>query len=70
MGTGGVISPARYQVLEVMDLPNAVQDELCNDCPSNDSARIVNPKYYPLLKRWLEDNEYDANTAYIAWWSW
>ena len=65
-----VIHSAKYDILEMMDLPSDVQDESCDDCPANDSGCIINPEYRPLLKQWLENNGHDATVCYIGWWSW
>lgn len=64
------VGDAAYQVINMAELPEDVYDESCNDCPSNDSARIINPNYKPKLKQWLSDNGYNSETCYIAWWSW
>jgi hypothetical protein len=62
-----IISDFKYQRLEVMDLPEEVQEEL--ECPGNDLGQIVNPTYHPKLKQWLEENGCEVK-CYIAWWSW
>lgn len=66
----GIVGPAKYQVIKMDDLPSEVRDESCNDCPGNDSAKIINPTYHPKLAAWLTENGYDATACYIAWWSW
>jgi hypothetical protein len=64
------VHPAKYQILEVMKLPIEVVDELCDECASNDSGKIVNPEYYPELKKWLVANGHSDTDCYIGWWSW
>lgn len=63
------VHESRYLILEAAGLPDDVADEICNDCPANDTGRIVNPQYHPKLKRWLEENGL-AVQCYIVWWSW
>ena len=65
-----VIHEAKYKVLEVMDLPYEIRDELCNDCPCNDSGRIIYTENYPLLINWLRENGHSVEKCYIGWWSW
>lgn len=60
-----IIHDAKYQILEIMDLPEECQPE----CPGNDTGQIVNPEYHPKLKQWLIDNNYPVK-PYIGWWSW
>lgn len=62
-----VIHPSRYEILEVMDLPDEVQEEL--ECPGNDTYKIVNPEYHPKLSKWLTDNGYEVK-CYLGRWSW
>lgn len=65
-----VIGNSPYRILEVMNLPEEVQDELSDKCPSNDSGKIINPKYCPKLKEWLTANGFDNTERFIGWWSW
>ncbi len=64
-----IIHDSQYQILEISDLPEDIQDELSERCTGNDSGKIINPDYYPLLRKWLVDNGHKT-TCYIGWWSW
>jgi hypothetical protein len=66
----GCIGKCPYQILEVMNLPQNIQDHLLDDCPGNGTGRIINPEYKPLLKQWLKDNGYNDEECFLAWWSW
>lgn len=65
---GEILGVAAYKVIDMAQLPPSVSDAI--DCPGNDVANIINPKYNPTLKQWLQDNGHDTETCYIAWWSW
>lgn len=66
-----VIGNSPYRILEVLHLPEDIQEELSNQCDRNDSGVIVNPEYHPKLKAWLKDNNNGNDTeCFIAWWSW
>jgi hypothetical protein len=65
---GKVVGPSKYQVIDIMQLPDSVSDAL--ECPGNDKAEIINPEFHPLLRTWLAENGHDTETCYIAWWSW
>jgi len=58
------------RIVRVIDLPDEVQEELQEDCPGNDTGRLINPEYNPIFKAWLEENGHDATRSYIGWWSW
>lgn len=60
---------ANYEQIDVMNLSDEIQDELCNSCPGNDAGRIVNPIYHPLFKAWLIANNKEVK-PYLCWWSW
>ena len=62
------VHPAKYLVLEMMDLPEEVQTEV--DCPGNDVGMIINPEYHPLIRAWLSGHGYSNTDCYIGWWSW
>jgi len=65
-----VIGNSPYRILEVMHLPDDIQEELQNRCLGNDSGVIINPDYHPKLKAWLKTNEHNDTECFIAWWSW
>ena len=59
----------KYGIIADKHLPESVRDEICNDCPSNDSGVIVNPAYRSLFKAWLESQGMTTE-CYIVWFSW
>lgn len=63
------ISKMGYDKVEVLDLPENVQDELCDMCPGNPAGTIINPDYHPLFRQWLIDNGHEVK-CYFGWWSW
>ena len=56
-------------IIQYKYLPPDVRDELCDDCPGNDTGSICNPHYRPKFKAWLE-KENMPEAPYIIWWSW
>ena len=58
-----------YDQLDIIDLPEDIQNELCDQCPGNPAGTIVNPIYHPKLRQWLIDNNKEIK-PYFAWWSW
>ena len=60
---------SNYGIIYHGNLPSSIKDEICDNCPGNDSGRIINPKCYPLLKEWLQENDMPVE-PYIIWWSW
>ena len=60
----------KYPILCDRKLPDEVRDEVCNDCPGNDSGKLFNPEYNPKLKAWLESVGLDSTQCYIIWFSW
>jgi hypothetical protein len=69
-GKKEIIGNCPYRILEIIRLPESIQDELSDSCKGNDTGRIINPEYYPELKKWLSDNGYDSTECFIGWWSW
>ena len=67
---GIIVGKAEYDVIDMLKLPGDVQEESIDECPANDSARLINPELNPKLKKWLGDNGYDPNKCYIAYWFW
>lgn len=67
---GKTVGAAAYKVINIIDLPDDVQDELSACEASNDTGKIVNPKYYPKLRKWLKAHGHSDTDIYIGWWSW
>lgn len=59
----------KYGIIQDRYLPDAVRDELCNDCPGNDCGVIINPEYRPLFAEWLKSEDMPID-CYIIWFSW
>lgn len=59
-----------YSIIRSACLPDDVSDELANDCPTNDSGRIINPAYRPKFMAWLHSENMPVDKCYIVWWSW